>query len=71
MMVVLLSTNVETELADTGAALIELEDSLRQNAVVTCTREKCLLKRRKRTHNEASNLEEMTFLNLKSAKQRE
>jgi len=29
--------------------------------VVTCTSEKCLCKRRKRTHNEASNLEETTF----------
>ena len=29
--------------------------------MVTCTSEKCLWKRRKRTHNEASNLEEMTF----------
>ena len=44
-----------------GAALIELEDTLRQNAVVTCTTEKCLWKKRKRTHNQASNLEEMTF----------
>ena len=38
-----------------AAALIEIEDTLRQNAVVTCTSEKCLWKRRKRTHNEASN----------------
>ena len=44
-----------------AAALIEIEDTLRQNAVVTCTSEKCLWKRRKRTHNEASNLEDMTF----------
>ena len=44
-----------------GAALIELEDTLRQNEVVTCTGEKCVWKRRKRTHNEASNLEDMTF----------
>ena len=44
-----------------AAALIELEDTLRQNAEVTCTSEKCPWKRRKRTHNEASNLEDMTF----------
>jgi len=44
-----------------GAALIELEYTLRQNEVVTCTGEKCVWKRRKRTHNEASNLEDMTF----------
>ena len=44
-----------------GAALIEPEDTLRQNAVVTCTSEKCVWKRRKRTQNEASNLEDMTF----------
>ena len=44
-----------------GAALIELEDTLGQNAVVTCTSGKCLWKIRKRTHNEACNLEEMTF----------
>ena len=44
-----------------GAALIELEDTLRHNEVVTCTGEKCVWKRRKRTHNEASNLEDMTF----------
>ena len=44
-----------------GAALIELEDTLRQNEVVTCTGEKCVWKRRKSTHNEASNLEDMTF----------
>ena len=29
--------------------------------MVTCTSEKCLSNRRKWTHNEASNLEEMTF----------
>ena len=29
--------------------------------ITTCTSEKCPWKRRKRTHNEASNLEEMTF----------
>ena len=44
-----------------GAALIELEDTLRHNEAVTCTGEKCVWKRRKRIHNEASNLEEMTF----------
>ena len=44
-----------------GAALIELEDTLRQNEVITCTGEKCVWKRRKRTHNEACNLEDMTF----------
>ena len=41
--------------------MIELEDTLRQNAVVTCTSEKCVWKRRKRAHNEACNLEDMTF----------
>ena len=46
---------------DIGAALIELEDTLRHNEVVTCTGEKCVWKRRKRTHNESSNLEDMTF----------
>ena len=44
-----------------GAALIKLEDTLRQNEVATCTGEKCVWKRRKRTHNEASNLEDITF----------
>ena len=29
--------------------------------MVTCTGEKCAWKRRKRTHNEATNLEDMTF----------
>ena len=29
--------------------------------MVTCTGEKCAWKRRKRTHNEASNVEDMTF----------
>ena len=29
--------------------------------MVTCTGEKCVWKRRKRTHNEASNLDDMTF----------
>ena len=38
-----------------------LHDFLRQNAVVTCTRRREEeWKRRKGTHNEASNLEEMT-----------
>ena len=44
-----------------GAVLIELEATLRHNEVVTCIGEKCAWKRRKRTHNEASNLEDMTF----------
>lgn len=44
-----------------GAALIEVEDTLRHNKVVTCTGEKCVWKRRKRTHNEAGNLEDVTF----------
>ena len=53
-----------------GAALIELEDTLRHNEVVTCTGEKCVWKRRKRTHNEASNLEDMTFTKPEIGKKR-
>ena len=46
-----------------GAALIELEDTLRQYVVVTCTGDKCVWKRRKRKHNEASINLEIAYLN--------
>ena len=44
-----------------GAALINLEETLRENTVVTCTGSKCMWKKKKRTHEEITPVENMVF----------
>ena len=44
-----------------GAALINLGETLRENRVVTCTGSKCTWKKKKRTHEEVTPVENMVF----------
>ena len=44
-----------------GAALINLEETLRGNSVVTCTGSKCMWKKKNRTHEEVTPVENMDF----------
>ena len=44
-----------------GAALINLEETLRENRVVICTGSKCMWKKKKRTHEEVRPVENMVF----------
>ena len=44
-----------------GAALINLEETLREETVVTCTGRRCTWKSRKRAHTEVTCVEEMDF----------
>ena len=44
-----------------GAALINLEETVREGSVVTCTGTKCMWKKKKRTHEEVTTIESMDF----------
>ena len=44
-----------------GAALINLEETLRESRVVTCTGSKYMWKKKKRTHEEVTPVENMAF----------
>ena len=44
-----------------GAALINLEETVREGSVVTCTGTKCMWKKKKRTHEEVTPVESMNF----------
>ena len=44
-----------------GAALINLEETVREGSVVTCTGTNCMWKKKKRTHEEVTHVESMNF----------
>ena len=54
-----------------GAALIHLEETLRENSVVTCTGSKCVWKKKKRTHEVVTPVENMDFTRATIGKQKE
>ena len=54
-----------------GAALINLEETLRENSVVTCTGSKCMWEKKKRTREVVTPVENMDFTRATIGKKKE